>query len=404
MNIMHVTPYYAPAWAWGGVVAAVTGLAQAQQRAGHRVFVLTTDTLGPWLRGAAGSECLDGVHVTRVATRSLLSRARWNLSWPRNFLGTAQELIEREAVDIVHCHELRTVETSAASRAAARAHVPAILSAHGTLSRKTGRSTLKRGWDLLFARRVFRRFRCVVALAPAEREDIQALCSRSGVAMDEGAIPVVPNGVDACPPITPIERRMARERLGLDPHEHVVLFLGRLHERKRIPLILEAFAVFVDRCPPARLILAGPDDGALATIHACLETLALTSRVLLPGLVVGGARRDVLAAADVFTLAGAGEGLPMAALEALAAGLPAVLGPGCHLPEVAAAGAGFVVEAKPDAFAAAWERVVTRPDGEPDMGHRARDLVSTTFSWPAVAARLEEVYRQAVDSCRDSHV
>ena len=403
MNILHVTPYYAPAWAWGGVVSAVTGLAQAQERAGHRVFVLTTDTLGPWLRGAAGSEPLDGVTVTRVATRSRASRARLNVSWPRNFFGAARELIEREAVDIVHCHELRTVETAAASRAAARAHVPAILSPHGTLSWGTGRSTLKRGWDLLFARRVLPRFWCVVALTPAERDEIEEFSVRSGIAMDGAAIPVVPNGVDACPRFTPDERRIARERLGLDAREHVVLFLGRLHERKRIPLLLEAFAAFADRCAPARLILAGPDGGALRSVQACLERLALTSRVLLPGLVTGDARRDVLASADVFTLAGAGEGLPMAALEALAAGVPAVLAPGCHLPEVAAAGAGLVVDPAPDAFASAWEHIVTK-GSERDMGQRARDLASTTFSWPAVTARLEEVYRRALASRRNSHV
>ena len=45
MHILHVTPYYAPAWAFGGVVSAVTGLATAQAARSQRVTVLSTDAL-----------------------------------------------------------------------------------------------------------------------------------------------------------------------------------------------------------------------------------------------------------------------------------------------------------------------------------------------------------------------
>jgi len=159
MRILHVTPYYAPAWAWGGVVAAVTGLSRAQARAGYRVAVLTTDTLGPGRRGTAGSDLVEGVEVWRAPTRGVAVRARLNLSLPRSFAAAARRLIGHGDGVVVHCHELRTVETVIAARVAARAGVPVLLSPHGTLPRDTGRTVLKAAWDALLARRVLPRVR-----------------------------------------------------------------------------------------------------------------------------------------------------------------------------------------------------------------------------------------------------
>ena len=270
MRILHVTPYYAPAWAWGGVVAAVSGLARAQQRAGHHVQVLTTDTLGPWTRGQAGTTTLDGVPVWRTRTRSLALRARLNLSWPRGFFAAAYRLIEHDGVEVVHCHELRTVETIAASRAAARKGAPVVLSPHGTLSYETGRKELKRVFDALLARRFFGRFAHVVALTSCEADEVRKLWASLGVPIHGGQVSIVPHGVDPGPAVEAPERRAARDRLGLLTEDRVVLFMGRLHERKRIPLLIEAFALFAGRCRNARLILAGPDAGALTAVRAAV--------------------------------------------------------------------------------------------------------------------------------------
>ncbi len=396
MNILHVTPYYAPAWAWGGVVTAVTGLSRAQARAGHHVTVLTTDTLGPWRRGPAGASTIAGVEVWRARTCGVATRARLNLSWPRSFAAAARRLIERGASEVVHCHELRTVETVIAARIAARAGVPAVLSPHGTLSHETGRTTVKAIWDALLSRRVLPRFRHVVALTSREADEARALWAVHGLPLDDERLSVVPNGVAAAAPVEGSERRAARRRLGVSEEDRVVLFLGRLHERKRVPLLLAAFAVFAERCPQARLILAGPDDGGLAGIRAAIARHDLARRVVITGMVSDGARRDVLAAADVFTLVGSGEGMPMAALEALAVGVPVVLGEECGLGEVAAVGAGLVAGREVAAIAAALEHVSLAPDGGAAMRQQARRLAATRFAWPAIARQLDDVLRAVI--------
>ncbi len=400
MRILHVTPYYAPAWAWGGVVAAVTGLSRAQARAGHRVSVLTTDTLGPGRQGNSGRDTVDGVEVWRAPTRGVATRARFNLSWPKSFAAAARQLVECDGADVVHCHELRTVETVVAARVAAKAGVPAVLSPHGTLPYGTGRSGLKKAWDALLSRRVLPRFRHVVVLTSDEAEQARALWAAHGLPLGDGQLSVVPNGVDPTEMASDDERCGARRRLGLGDVDRVVLFMGRLHRRKRLPLLLEAFAGLAGRCPEARLILAGPDDGALGDVRDAITRLDLARRVLIPGIVSDGVRRDVLAAADVFALVGSGEGMPMAALEALAAGVPVVLAEANGLDEVGPAGAGLVVGHDPAAIAAALEEIVLGADRGSAMRLRAQRLAVSRFAWPAIAEQLDGILSAAVVSSR----
>lgn len=393
MRILHVTPYYAPAWPWGGVVAAVAGLAGAQARAGHRVTVLTTDTLGPGLRGAAGTTVRDGVEVRRVATRAPVLRARLNLSWPRGLGAAARRLVDDRACDVVHCHELRSVETVVASRAAAAAGVPVLLSPHGTLSRGTGRTALKRAWDAVLTRPVLRRVRHLMALTPLEAREARSLWAAHGLVLEDARLSVIPNGVEPQPPVAAAERAAARRALGLDHDARVALVLGRLHPRKRVPLLVEAFAEVAAVDPRARLLVAGPDAGALGAVRAAIARHLLADRVVLAGMVSGGARREVLAASDCLALVGAGEGLPMAALEALASGLPLVLGEPCGLDEAVHAGAARVAGEDPRALAAALTRSLDEVAAGDAPRRRAREVAQSRFAWPPIVARIDQVLR-----------
>ncbi len=105
MNILHVTPYYAPAYAFGGVTRAVEGMARALVRHGHTVTVLTTDALTPTERCTdPADEMRDGVRVLRA--RNLFKRGTLNLSTPIGLRGLLRDLTP----DVIHCHEFRTVE------------------------------------------------------------------------------------------------------------------------------------------------------------------------------------------------------------------------------------------------------------------------------------------------------
>ena len=432
MNVLHVTPYYPPAYAFGGVTRAVEGMVGALIRRGHSVTVLTTDAytqgerlpphpseaLSPQpphpdgeeeksraalskasslrssdelkstrtgdlkplsLRERGWGEGVTGETVIRVPNLSVWLRGRANLSTPLGMGRAARPLLEW--ADVVHVHEFRTLENLLVTPTAARLGKPLALSPHGTLTTETGRGAFKTVWDRLFSPAVARRFRAVIGLTQAEAADARALWAELGAQAD---FPVVPNGIDPDEFAHLPDRAAFRAQYGLGDAP-VCLFLGRLHPRKGVEALVRAFKAA--DVPGAQLVIAGPDDGALASIQPLLD-----KRITLTGYLAGEARLAALAAADVFALPATGEGLSMASLEAMAAGLPVLLSPGCNLPEAGDAGAGLIAPPEVDPLAEALRTLLTDPVRRAAMGAAGRALVRDRFTWDAVAAALEAVY------------
>jgi glycosyltransferase involved in cell wall biosynthesis len=162
--------------------------------------------------------------------------------------------------------------------------------------------------------------------------------------------------------------------------------MGRLHERKGLSLLIEAFKAA--NVPDSRLLIVGPDAGMQAQIEPLLD-----ERIVLTGFLDGADRLAAFAAADLLALPAVGEGLPMVVLEAMGAGLPVIISPGCYLPEVAMHGAGLVVEPEVEPLRAALVELLRDPAQRRTMGHCGRELVKTQFTWDAVALQLEDVYQ-----------
>jgi glycosyltransferase involved in cell wall biosynthesis len=384
VNILHITPYYAPAYPFGGVVRAVEGMAQALLKRGHNITVLTTDALSQTERYAGAlDEILDGVRVVRVRNASLQLR-KANLSTPRGFSAIAQELLTW--ADITHVHEFRTIENLQIAPLAARMSQPLILSPHGTLTLSTGRSTAKATWDRLFSRRVARRLSAVIGLTENELDDVRVLWA--SLRLELPPLFVVPNGVNAEQFDRPPGGALFREAYGLDDAV-VCLFVGRLHPRKGIDVLIRAFQAA--NVPHTRLVIAGPDEGMMTTIKPLLD-----ERIILTGYLDSETRLAALAAADIFALPATGEGLSMASLEALAAGLPVILSPGCNLPEVETYGAGLIVDPEIESLTHALQQLLTDNDLRRQMSANAHDLIYERFTWDTIGASLDSIYQKFI--------
>ncbi len=386
MKLLHITPYAAPAFAFGGVARAVDGLTTALARAGHVVTVLTTDADTPTRRlDAPADEMRGGVRIIRARNLSVWARGRLNLSSPPGLVRLLRGLLP--GVDAVHLHEWRTVEALLTLPVVARAGVPVVVSPHGTLTPDTGRPALKAVWDALISPRLARHVSTAVGLTAHEADEIRAAWTRWGVPAPR--VTVIPNGVDVEAFAHLPDGAGFRARWGIGDAP-TCLFLGRLHPRKGVLTLARGF---LNHAPAeARLVIAGGDEGALGRLHALLASRDDADRVILTGYLDGAARLEALAAADVFALPAVGEGLSMAALEALACGIPAILSPGCHLPEAAEAGAALIVPPEDEAVGQAVRALLTEPARRVAMGAAGRALVAARFTWAGAASAYSAVY------------
>ncbi|MCY4464099.1 MAG: glycosyltransferase [Chloroflexi bacterium] len=384
MHILQLTPYYAPAYAFGGVVRAVEGLATALAARGHRITILTTDALDQRRRHSGPlDETRGDIRILRCRNASVWLRGGLNLSTPRGLRRAAKAILAD--VDVLHLHELRTAENLLVAPVAAAMNVPIALSPHGTLNLGTGRSRLKRGWDRLLSRRLLASIDHIIALTETERVEAERLWAALGSSR-QPVTSVIPNGVnlrefDSLPAVDDFR---ARYGLGTEP---AVLYMGRLQARKGVDVLLRAF--LAADVSDSRLLIAGPDEGMLRALR---KLAAGDERIVFAGYLDGSERLGALSAADAFALPAVGEGQSIAVLEALAAGLPVLLSPGCNMDEVAEAGAGFVAEATVAAFADKLRLLLRDEQARQQMGAQARLLARERYSWTRAAADMERVY------------
>ncbi|MEZ5290846.1 MAG: glycosyltransferase [Vicinamibacterales bacterium] len=172
-------------------------------------------------------------------------------------------------------------------------------------------------------------------------------------------------------------------------------FLGRVHEKKGVQVLLRALEAPALAGHTFAVVIAGPVDEAFRPALDRLRAAASSpERLVFTGPVAGARKAALFAHAAAFVLPSASEGLPMAALEALASGCPVVLTAACGLPEVTEAGAGLEVAAQPADVAAALARLLGDERLRQEMGRRGRRLAAERFGREAAAERMLALCRE----------
>ena len=289
--------------------------------------------------------------------------------------------------DGIHIHGLWEQSTRAATQAARALRKPYVLSAHGmletwALKNKRIKKTI---YAALTERKNINGAACLHALTHAEAEDYRRFGSRCPIA-------IIPNGVAIA--------QNANSELFLRKYpslreKRVVLFLGRIHFKKGLDILIEAWATIAEKWPEARLVLAGPDfEGTRSKIEALAAERGLNERVLFTGMLRDEMKWSALAAAQCFVLPSHSEGLSVSVLEAMGVGLPVIITEQCNLPQVATYEAGWIV--KPDLHqiaASLNEFLQNSPSTNQQIGKRGRLLVGEQYNWPLIARKMSEVYQ-----------
>lgn len=297
-------------------------------------------------------------------------------------------------LDVLHLHGLWMYPSIAARTWTARTGRPCVISPHGMLD---AWALAHSGWKKRLAGRLYedgnlRRAACLHALCGPELEAVRT-CGLTG------PVCVIPNGVDLPPATRPHPPPWRRQ---LPSQARVLLYLGRLHPKKGVLELVQAWDETIGTAEGAddwHLVVAGPGPkDYVDALHAAIGRSRQAGRVRMVGPQFGDAKLATLAAADAFILPSWSEGLPMAALEAWAWQLPALLTDPCNLPEGFAAGAAMRIVPGPEGIAAGLRALLSMSDDRRRiMGRHGRSLVGDRFTWPAVAAQFDAVYRWLQD-------
>jgi glycosyltransferase involved in cell wall biosynthesis len=296
-------------------------------------------------------------------------------------------MIQKEHIDVVHCHSvLGSLFAIPAVRIFRGRSI--VETCHGREFWRQGKRFKGNFWLDRQASRFVGRF---IAVSQAAAEFLQKSKGIPG-----NKIVTIRNGRDLASvmPPTPKEMAEARAELGLS-NEQVVLLLGRLASEKGHALLLEALRALGPRRPSLIAMFAGV--GPLeADLKAKCEAAGLTGRVRFLGY-----RQDLqrlLAASDLVVLPSISEGLPLAAVEALAAARPIVATEVGGTPEVVLNDqTGLLVPPNDSAaLAQAIHRVLSNPPLARRLGTSGRRFVERHFDVRLQIDRTMGLYAEMI--------
>lgn len=377
LDILHVTPSCYPATWWGGPIFTVYAMNDALAKIpGVKLTLLTTDTAGPVLSQRLEPARLAGLYpdqemvmTRRIAGASVSPGMLWRLP----------ALIRR--ADVVHLTAIYSFPSLPTLLLCRLLHKPLVWSPHGAIQDAhewtgTRKRSLKRIWERM-CNALLREGRSITHVT-SERERVPTQDR-----LPKARAVFVPNGVDIPVSIAP--------RAWMPGGELRLMYMGRLSPKKGVENLLHALARLDD--PGISLAIYGDGEGDYAdSLRRLATSLGIMGRMVsFMGHVDGDDKAQAFQRADVCVVPSHTESFCMVVAEALARGVPVIASRGTPWQRIEEEGCGLWVDNRPESLAQAIVEI--RGKDAEGMGRRGREWMEREFSWPAVSAKMLEIYR-----------
>lgn len=364
MRALHVATLVTPDGAYGGPTRVALNQARSLMDLGTDV-ILTAGTRGY----SSPPRQIDGVRTELFPVRQVVPRtgfaglqSRGLQDWLRRNLAT---------FDVVHIHLARDLVTLPAAWLALRERKPVVLQTHGMIDPSD--RWLARLLDTAVTRRTLRESSEILYLTDTERTNLLAV---------EPTLTKLIHLTNGVPP----------SDVRANPDSREVLFLARLHPRKRPKQFLDAAVALSGEFPDWKFTILGPDEGEGPALRSRIPAKC-ANRIHLADAIPPESVLGRLGEAAIYVLPAEDEPYPMGVLEAMSVGLPVIVSDTCGLASaVRETGAGLVTNGTTADLQACMRRVMLDSDLRRSMG--ASSLAACErFEIASVAKVLDGVYR-----------
>lgn len=293
-----------------------------------------------------------------------------------NFLQTTSH-------EIFHGHSLWQYPVHAMAKTGRKKNLPYIIAPRGTLepwSLKVGKWKKKLALAL-YQRNDLAKAACIHATAQKEAENIRKLGFKNPIA-------IIPNGINISE--FPVKPAMIKKE------KQTILFLSRLHPKKGIENLIEAWNQTKRSLRQNwQIEIAGNgEQNYIASLQKLIETKGLQEEIKIIGPQYGDAKLKAYHRADMFVLPTYGENFGNVVIEALACGVPVITTKGTPWEELNTRNAGWWIDIGVQSLVKALDEALHLPEEQRiQMGQNGRKLVEEKYSIEAVAAQMIQLYK-----------
>lgn len=385
LRVLHVIPAVAPRY--GGPSRAIFEMCRPLAGRGASVVVATTDADGGGRLPVELGREVDYNGVPTIFFRRQFSEAY-------KFSAPLARWLRRNisAFDVVHIHAVFSHACIAAAKACRRGGVPYVVRPLGTLDPWGMRQKPLR-------KRLFMRLGVDSMLRGAAAIQYTAVGEKAAVegTLGYGGGVVIPLGIGGAPPAADDSAAGAESEPRAIAEGPYVLFLSRLHHKKGLELLLDAFVPLarLQELSAWRLVVAGDGEPSyVAGLRRKAQELGGEGCVSFVGWLDGDAKARALAGAALLALPSYQENFGICLVEAMARGVPLVVSPHVNLaPDVEEGGAGWVAGLDADSLRAALRESMLDGEERRRRGGAARKLAER-FSPPETTRQLLDLYRE----------
>ena len=368
MNVLQVVTYISRDGIYGGPTSVALAQQAELRRLGHNVTLIAAAP------PAEAQENLkpnpDGVNL--FSARRLLGLKGFAYIYSPALLIWLMKNIGH--YDVIHIHFARDLIAGPASLIARLHKKHFFLQTHGMVD--ASEKKLAAVFDGLFTKPALAKASTTFALTDNEQQDLVRLCPGSSITR-------VKNGL-------PLRANFSKGSSGL------VLFLARLQARKRPVAFVQMAKLLCSEFPNLRFIIAGPDEGELASTVDEIQINSLEGRVSVIGAVTRSRAAELMDEADVYVLPSFGEIFPMTAIEAFQSQTPTVVTESLGIAgDCSRYQAAIVTDGSPEALAQAVSDILTQPQVREKLVDGGKKYISEELDIRKVMQPMMLAYEHA---------